>query len=98
MNRIDSTRAIEKIWNVECKNGQLLYWNYNEECWSIKDDLKLLTKYKRAFEILKEKFDIGLFKDDFLTDGKYDLYSDWHIDLTQEEYELLEELMKGEKN
>ena len=91
MNRIDSARAIEKIWNVECKNGQLLYWNYNEECWSIKDDLKLLAKYKRAFEILKRELDIHC------SDGEV-----WfckcigETDITKEEYKLLEELMKND--
>lgn len=91
MNRIDSTRAIEKIWNVECKNGQLLYWNYNEECWAIKDDLKLLTKYKRAFEIFKR-----LINDELAyIDLEYGIF-DGTIDITEEEVELLEELMKCE--
>ncbi len=100
MNRIDSIRAIEKIWNAECKNGQLLYWNYNEECWAIKDDLKLLTKYKKAFEVLKEKYKFKLIKNEELDDEDFNKYklldrtTNITIGLYKEEYELLEELMK----
>ena len=93
MNRIDSIRAIEKIWNAECKNGQLLYWNYNEECWAIKDDLKLLAKYKRAFEILKPFIKVyqWLGKDVYELDIEYVSRK-----ISQEKYELLKELMKDE--
>lgn len=95
MTRIDSTRAIEKIWNAECKNGQLLYWNYNEECWAIKDDLKLLTKYKRAFKILKDKFHLDILEDGYFSciDLSYDSVNP--DNLPKEEYELLKELLKG---
>lgn len=54
------------------------------ECQKIlQQDLEKLTKYKRAFEILKEK----------------GLHISWLFEtkvITQEEYELLEELMKDE--
>ncbi len=59
-----------------------------------------LTKYKRAFEILKDKEIIKLGKNDFY--HKYYLQrNDTNgnvitIEITKEEYELLEELMKGE--
>lgn len=61
-----------------------------------------LTKYKRAFEILKEIFDIRFEKDAFgdcwikIFPTTYD---DRHIlgEPTKEQYELLEELMKGEE-
>lgn len=57
-----------------------------------------LSKYKRAFEILKEIFSLD--KTEIFGNGN--LYflngidSCWEI--SQEEYELLEELMKGEDN
>lgn len=62
-----------------------------------------LTKYKRAFEILKEIFDIRFEKDAFgdcwikIFPTTYD---DRHIlgEPTKEQYELLEELMKGEED
>lgn len=63
----------------------------------IEDELEQLTKNKRAFEILKEKFSLD--KTEIFGNGN--LYflngidSCWEI--SQEEYELLEEVMKNEK-
>ena len=68
-----------------------------EEYKAINKDLEELTKYKRAFEILKEVVNIANL------DGTY-LLSVWVNTLTpicylkKEQGELLEELMKGEKN
>lgn len=69
--------------------------NKQIELVSVKE-YKKLAKYKRAFEILKEKFSLD--KTEIFGNGN--LYflngidSCWEI--SQEEYELLEELMKGE--
>ena len=69
----------------------------------IEDDLIELTKYKRAFEILKDKYKFKLIKNEELDDedlNKYKLLdrtTNITIGLYKEEIELLEELMKGEK-
>ena len=63
---------------------------------------KELTKYKRAFEILKDKLNIEFGKYDFSVTPNY--YKDLEyfadvkssFELTKEEYELLEELMSIE--
>ena len=59
-----------------------------------------LTKYKRVFEILKDKLAIEPMKDEkecwFYFKNVYSNgYTDY-VDLNNDEYELLEELMKGE--
>lgn len=69
----------------------------------IRKELEQLTKYKRAFEILKEK---GIFEfKDYnnrisLNPNEYDwngdLIEDMFINVNDEEYELLEELMGNE--
>ena len=68
----------------------------------ILDELELLDKYKRAFEILKSK-EIFEFKDDnclYLNAEDHNWWGDIiessFVRLSDEEYELLEELMKGE--
>lgn len=77
----------EKAIKIYCKT-----WEYLENI-----TLQNL-KYKRAFEILKEKFSLD--KTEIFGNGN--LYflngidSCWEI--SQEEYELLEELMKGEED
>lgn len=69
--------------------------NKQIELVSVKE-YKKLTKYKRAFEILKEKFSLD--KTEIFGNGN--LYflngidSCWEI--SQEEYELLEKLMNNE--
>lgn len=71
--------------------------NKQIEVVSVKE-YKKLAKYKRAFEILKEKFSLD--KTEIFGNGY--LYflngidSCWEI--SQEEYELLEELMSGEED
>ena len=60
-----------------------------------------LTKYERAFEILKDKLAIEPMKDEkecwFYFKNVYSNgYTDY-VDLNNDEHELLEELMKGEK-
>ena len=57
-----------------------------------------LTKYKKAFEVLKDKLNFEL-----VYDEEYCGDDIWYLDcrsgteITKEEYELLEELMKGEE-
>ena len=59
---------------------------------------KKLAKYKRAFEILKEKLDIDVSCDDFFPDDvSYILWTGIEpATISKEEYELLEELMNNE--
>jgi hypothetical protein len=54
-----------------------------------------LTKYKRAFEILKEKLELDISeRTEFIG---YLLYTGLEpVTISREQYELLEELMKGE--
>lgn len=56
-----------------------------------------LTKYMRAFEILKYEFQLNYEEDEYFCNKKYFLLSDTNIQLEKEQYELLEELMKSEK-
>lgn len=74
----------EEIEEVNLRADMLCAWN---------DELKnKLSKYKRAFDILKDKLKIGVcFQDDY-PDG-YTLYGGGTKIISQEEYELLEELM-----
>ena len=56
-----------------------------------------LTKYKRAFEILKDNCHISNYVVDGVNSGKkitFDVIREWY---DKEEYELLEELMKDEE-
>ena len=73
--------------------------NHIEE---VRKDLEELDKYKRAFEILKDNINMELIcsNHDFLCKPVYalDVYANKQIELTKEEYELLEELMKGESS
>lgn len=63
------------------------------ECKKILEkELELLTKYKRAFEIFKR-----LINDEFTYVDLENGVFDGTIDITEEEYELLEELMKDEE-
>lgn len=83
----------------------------NEEVWNktlkiYKDKLdekdKELTKYKKAFEILKDKFNFRVFPllivDDEIKSMCLTYNGDYRktIELNNEEAELLEELMKDE--
>lgn len=91
----------------ECANGEkkLLFSDSLDLGRIVSKELDELTKYKRAFEILKEKFEIELdygypdsdYNDMFISgDTEYTLNGE--IQITKEQYELLEELMKGENN
>lgn len=59
------------------------------------ESAKKLFKYERAFEILKNKLKIGVCLQDDYPDG-WTLYGGGTKILSQEEYELLEELMKSD--
>lgn len=99
--------ALEKIKNNqhyrEEKNWIIATSLQNtEEYKAINKELEELTKYKRAFEILKDI--LSVHKDTSLN-GKVDFYTlyfegelpyECYKRLTKEEYELLEELMKDE--
>ena len=72
-------------------------YNYAEEVSKvIEKELDKLTKYKRAFEILKNNCHISNYVVDGVNSGKkitFDVIREWY---DKEEYELLEELMKSE--
>ena len=70
---------------------------------TIKQDLDRLEKLEKAIEILKDKLDI-----DILTNGNVDNYYKYYLDfrsstntrtfvsITQEQYELLKEVLENE--
>ena len=78
----------------------------NDDCKALNIELKnKLTKYKRAFEILKDtvekSFDFNIFcrevkKGDGVEKTYFIIFGEVWIKIAKEEYELLEELMKGE--
>lgn len=85
--------------NMSKEERDRLYKMYDEE---IKIIDKQLTKYERAFEILKDKLAIEPMKDEkecwFYFKNVYSNgYTDY-VDLKDEEYELLEELMNNASN
>ena len=57
---------------------------------------KELTKYKRAFEILKDELSLELIPEE--NTNVYSVYLTWadRVFISKEKYELLEELMKSE--
>ena len=87
-------------WGALNSQQKIKIWNLAHQCEvfeSVADEsVKKLFKYEKAFEILKEKFSLD--KTEIFGNGN--LYflngidSCWEI--SQEEYELLEELMKSE--
>lgn len=60
----------------------------------ILDELELLEKYKRAFEILKDRLMLKMYEEEYLYKPLYTLESSKEVRLDKDEYELLEELMK----
>jgi hypothetical protein len=76
-NDIGSKQELKEVVDILC--------DYNK----LEKELDELTKYKRAFEILKDK-GVCVRNDRLYFD--YEIY----IKSTKEERELLEELMKGE--
>ena len=77
--------------NISKEKRDTLYLMYDEEFEAID---KQLTKYKRAFEILKEKLGLEIKNVNNLGRTLHKLYyGDDESTLEQEEYELLEELM-----
>lgn len=87
-------------WGALSSQQKIKIWNLAHQCEvfeSVADDsMKELTKYKRAFEILKRK---GLRIVEYDAD-EYSQYLNFtkgvDTDLEPEEAELLEELMKSE--
>lgn len=84
--------------NMSKEERSRLYSMYDEE---IKIIDKELTKYKRAFEILKEKGHVKVQIRECKEDKWYEVgfinYGVGHYrELTKEEYELLEELTNNE--
>ena len=55
-----------------------------------------LAKYKRAFEILIRELNIQIFYDDECCEPMWVLDGGGNKEITKEEYELLEELMKDD--
>lgn len=97
------SKILDEIFEKDEKEKEKAIETYCK-IWEYLENITLQNlKYKRAFEILKEIFDIRFEKDEngdcwikiFPT-----TYDDRHIlgEPTSEQYELLEELMKGEKN
>ena len=89
----------------ECANGEkkLLFSDSLDLEKIVSKELDELTKYKRAFEILKDKFGIKLSAEypdsdynDMHISGDMEYTLNDEIQLTYEEYELLEELMNNE--
>ena len=97
-------------WGTLNSQQRIKIWNLAQQCEVLErvadDTMKELTKYKRAFEILKEYSHLPpLEKFVYEEDGnyysarieEYDVGSDipvtYHYLLDKEEYELLEELM-----
>lgn len=64
----------------------------------IEDELDELAKYKRAFEILKDRLMLKIYEEEYHYKQLYTLESSKEVRIDKEEYELLEELMKDEKN
>jgi hypothetical protein len=74
--------------NISKEKRDTLYLMYDEEFEAID---KQLTKYKRAFEILKEKLDLYVTED--LEFNYYTLFAGIEpVTISKEEYELLKEV------
>lgn len=88
-------------WGTLNSQQRIKIWNLAHQCEvfeSVADDsVKELTKYKRAFEILKEKTGLEVKNVNNLGRILHKLYyGDDESTLEKEEYELLEELMNNE--
>ena len=88
-------------WGALNSQQRIKIWNLAHQCEvfeSVADDsVKKLFKYERAFEILKDNCHISNYVVDGVNSGKkitFDVIREWY---DKEEYELLEELMKGEE-
>lgn len=82
--------------------GTLKYWQGRNTIFDkaqgdcILKELELLTKYKRAFEILKDRLMLKIYEEEYHYKQLYTLESSKEVRLEKEEYELLEELMTNE--
>ena len=88
-------------WGALNSQQRIKIWNLAHQCEVFEsvaaDSVKELTKYKRAFEILKSTNKITIQKLDWQTIDYLLRVGDLGFKLTKEEYELLEELMKSEE-
>ena len=96
-----STSKLLEVLENNISNEELEYSKYLLE--SIDARERELLKYKRAFEILKDKFEIKLSAEypdsdynDMPISGDMEYTLNDEIQLTYEEYELLEELMNND--
>ena len=64
--------------------------------WVSVKEYKELAKYKRAFEILKDRLMLKIYEEEYHYKQLYTLESSKEVRIDKEEYELLEELMKDE--
>lgn len=80
-----SKECVDALWRLALKYCAKEYrLGVRRMAEQVLEDLDKLAKYKRAFEILKDKFQLRT----VLNIG--------YKELTKEEYELLEELMKDD--
>ena len=78
------------------KEKHLVLEDYQDKISSLEEEL---TKYKRAFEILKEKLNFELvYDEEYCGDDIWYLDSKSGTEISKEEYELLEELINNENN
>ena len=89
----------ELEWSAnEIMNEKIVVYDLMYKIPKLEEKIELLTKYKRAFEILKEKLNFELVHDDeYCEDEIWYLDSKSGTEITKEEYELLEELMSDGK-
>ena len=91
---MEATSKLLEVLENNISNEELEYTKYLLE--SIDAREWELLKYKRAFEILKQIVQLNYEEDEFFCNKIYYLHSDANIQLENEEYELLEELINNE--
>ena len=100
MTKEEITKAVElmkPIYDIEKPIQELMSGHYSLCGYAYNVSMEL-TKYKRAFEILKDLFGIEKSECENRDTTYWACAGDSANILTKEEYELLEELMKGEDN
>ena len=97
MSKIDIFAKTTSCVDIENDAWDILNFEIMKSLKEENEELKnKLTKYKRAFEILKDKLDIDVSCDDFFPDDvNYILWAGIEpATISKEEYELLEEVLK----